>query len=50
MEIKFFYFFLILSLGMAGFGRAFLPILTQQEGRKAVDEYRISNKECRITK
>ena len=40
MEIKFFYFFGILSLGMAGFGRAFLPIylrhrLTRQEERKA---------------
>jgi len=31
MEIKFFYFFGILLLGMAGFGRAFLPILTRQE-------------------
>jgi len=35
MEIKFFYFFGILALGMAAFGRAFLPILTRQAGVKA---------------
>jgi len=34
-EIKFFYFFRFLVLTMPGFGRAFLPILTRQEGRKA---------------
>ena len=32
---KFFYFFQIWPVTMCAFGRAFLPILTRQEGRKA---------------
>jgi hypothetical protein len=35
MEIKFFYFFGILSLTIPSFGRAFSPIFTRQEGKKA---------------
>jgi len=34
-EIKIFYFFQIWPVTMCAFGRAFLPILTRQEGRKA---------------
>ena len=34
-ELNFFYFFQIWPFTMCAFGRAFLPILTRQEGRKA---------------